>query len=97
MSLVDFIAPGNPRARMSLDRQALQVLMATLNRRYSNAVADLEVERVMLEDRTYITIKFKNGYRVRYPSDEVNGLECQGMCVMVYDLPPKEADRGRDT
>ena len=96
MKLADFIAPGNSRARMGIERQIVQALLATLNRRYSNSVKGIVTEYSMAQDRMRAAIIFKNGYVVNYPLDEINSLECQGMCVMVYDLPPKEFDRGRN-
>lgn len=81
---------------MSLEREILQTLMAKMNRRYPNAVKELQVEYSVVKQKTLVSIVFKNAYVVCYPIDEIESLECQGMCVMVYDLPPKEAHRGRN-
>lgn len=97
MSLVDYIAPGNPRARMGLEREIVQKLLATLNRRYPNAVQELQVDYDLRRAETMVAIVFKNGYVVRYPFKEIESLECQGMCVMVYDLPAIEVHNGRNT
>lgn len=94
MSLVDYIAPGSPRARMGIERQIVQALLATLNRRYPNAVREIATEYSVIRDEMMAAIIFKNGYVVKYPLNEINSLECQGMCVMVYDLPAREFDRG---